>query len=1134
MVLMVGIANALDLGEIHNPLPSIKIIYPEPVTITGFSLLNSSGDNKLIIPDPIFNDPSNKSFKYQVTELLIEDDYLFGVTARDEHGNSNLSEYTFNIRILPLSITLFEPALSYSPISPSTVTFRTERAVECRYYVDLDVVFDSSTDFDFTNTLYHNITAYDFNILTLPPDKKRTFYVKCNDTYRAGEISSNSFDLYLDNTKPIIQQKSANPDLVIESPYETTLSVTTDEETLCRYGTSTIYENMTLFSSVYDTTHNITIIAPSTPQTYTYYLNCENKAGLKSDNMGTDNLIITVNPNVGLSLAIDTPSISSDTSIIFELTTNKVAECFYSTNSDFSGSFKFAATNSKKHLNPAVTLSPGEHDYYFKCLKPSESATNSLHLIIDTTPPTMLFVNDSGPLADDPFKTYYTDRLKANWLAEDNETGIASYEYSIYLYKPNGNILLLNETTSDTQVLADNLELNNSKKYLFSVRAMNPVGLWSTSKSSKGLIVDNTTRPATCDDLEKNGDETDTDCGGSCPNCGKDKSCDLNKDCLTGYCNIYSVCAIPSCTDEDENGNETDTDCGGGCPPCGTDNTCKIDSDCLSGECLATKCTRPDTCKNNKIDEGETDFDCGGPCEKCNHGKQCQSNSDCTDNFCKGGVCVKATCDDEELNQDETDTDCGGSSCPGCEISYTCLIDSDCKSENCEAGICSEPLDADGDGLPNEWENRYNLDPENEDSNGNGVLDPDEDLDDDGLTNLEEWQSGYAIDPRNSDTDGDGYSDKEEIDEGTDPTDPESHPGTNYLLIILLTTIILAVLGGGGYYGYKYKTQIISWVNKIMPSKKAAPKGTPSAIPRPGGVHPRGPAPRKPVTPLRKPIIRPKTLTKTALQKKEEQKKKREKLFESFSSKGIDTAKPSKSTKKPSADDFDIKPIKLKSLKKRKRTYLRHKPMAIKPITSIGKTPSHPSQAAKKPVTPLKSAQPPSIMDQLKNLVSKPEEKAGPLGKIRNPLKTSKPTLAKPSSAKSAPISKINAFDKLMGFSKHDLKKPEVKQHLSNHLSKTLGKEIKEDTFNKLTNLVKSDKVERKDIFNTIKHLSKRGHKEFTKTASKHMLSHLINTKKSNKAHVTDVLHSLKDKKVFSEDDVFDILGHIEKHEQKK
>jgi hypothetical protein len=270
------------------------------------------------------------------------------------------------------------------------------------------------------------------------------------------------------------------------------------------------------------------------------------------------------------------------------------------------------------------------------------------------------------------------------------------------------------------------------------------------------------------------------------------------------------------------------------------------------------------------------------------------------------------------------------------------------------------------------------------------------------------------------------------------------------------------------------------------------------------------------------------------LQKKEEQKKKREKLFESFSSKGIGTAKPSKSTKKPSADDFDIKPIKLKPLKKKKRTYLRHKPMAIKPITSIGKTPSHPSQATQKPVTPLKSAKPPGIMDQLKNIISKPEEKAGPLGKIRNPLKTTKPTLTKPSSAKPIPISKVNAFDKLMEFSKHDLTKHEVKQHLSKHLSKTLGKEIKEDTFNKLTNLVKSDKVERKDIFNTIKHLSKRGHKEFTKTASKHMLSHLINTKKSNKAHVTDVLHSLKDKKVFSEDDIFDILGHIEKHEQKK
>lgn len=54
-------------------------------------------------------------------------------------------------------------------------------------------------------------------------------------------------------------------------------------------------------------------------------------------------------------------------------------------------------------------------------------------------------------------------------------------------------------------------------------------------------------------------------------------------------------------------------------------------------------------------------------------------------------------------------------------------------------------LDTDGDGLPDEWERRYGLNP---DDAGDAILDKDND----GFTNLEEFQAG------------------------TDPTDPASHP----------------------------------------------------------------------------------------------------------------------------------------------------------------------------------------------------------------------------------------------------------------------------------------------------------------------------------------------------------------------
>ncbi len=81
--------------------------------------------------------------------------------------------------------------------------------------------------------------------------------------------------------------------------------------------------------------------------------------------------------------------------------------------------------------------------------------------------------------------------------------------------------------------------------------------------------------------------------------------------------------------------------------------------------------------------------------------------------------------------------------------------------------------DTDGDGMPDGWEAKHNLDPTN-------PADANEDPDGDGLTNLEEHM--YGTDPNNPDTDGDGYTDYEEIKAGSDPNDPNSIPDDTKLL----------------------------------------------------------------------------------------------------------------------------------------------------------------------------------------------------------------------------------------------------------------------------------------------------------------------------------------------------------------
>ena len=104
-----------------------------------------------------------------------------------------------------------------------------------------------------------------------------------------------------------------------------------------------------------------------------------------------------------------------------------------------------------------------------------------------------------------------------------------------------------------------------------------------------------------CVDKLLDGDETDVDCGGSCPTkCGLNLSCKKDVDCglLTGAgVNVQLICVLGTCVDPKichdgfHNGDETDTDCGGPtCAPCDFGKSCKMNSDCISNTCTAGTC----------------------------------------------------------------------------------------------------------------------------------------------------------------------------------------------------------------------------------------------------------------------------------------------------------------------------------------------------------------------------------------------------------------------------------------------------------------------------------------------------------------------------------------------------------------
>ncbi len=130
-----------------------------------------------------------------------------------------------------------------------------------------------------------------------------------------------------------------------------------------------------------------------------------------------------------------------------------------------------------------------------------------------------------------------------------------------------------------------------------------------------------------------------------------------------------------------------------------------LDDDC-NGQadegCIVRTNATSNNCFNGIKDENEQGVDCGGPCRRC------------------------ATCDDNIQNQNETGVDCGGlcPPCPGCEdgIKNQGEESVDCGGP-CEPCVKLEDTDDDHDGWAYSVELARGTDPNNADTDGDGVDD---------------------------------------------------------------------------------------------------------------------------------------------------------------------------------------------------------------------------------------------------------------------------------------------------------------------------------------------------------------------------------------------------------------------------
>jgi hypothetical protein len=225
---------------------------------------------------------------------------------------------------------------------------------------------------------------------------------------------------------------------------------------------------------------------------------------------------------------------------------------------------------------------------------------------------------------------------------------------------------------------------------------------------------------ASCADGVQNQDETDVDCGGIiCDKCGNGFACLSNEDCASSSCE-GGVCASATgdsetCTDGVQNQDESDVDCGGSCPACANGQACLENSDCVSLNCVAgiceevalpscaelggVVCSGDEVC-NGTVEESSEGECCIGSCEvllpSCAElcGVVCSGDEICngTVEESSEGECCIGTC---ESPVQCTDSDGDGFFAEeGCGTEVDC-VDSDPNIYPGTLEICDDFIDND-------------------------------------------------------------------------------------------------------------------------------------------------------------------------------------------------------------------------------------------------------------------------------------------------------------------------------------------------------------------------------------------------------------------------------------------------------
>ncbi len=836
---------------IEDSTPEFRIQFNEPVLTSPPSppvqpwggqifLINVSNG---AFQSLYFGGPDNMLFTYLPPYDISDGQKNYSVLVSDFSGNLLYHSHLFAINTHPLNIQLIQPRFGVANASTFDVVISTSAPSECRFSFSNDA-FASMSPSSFTQTGAYQHVIGDFDYLANPRDED-IIYVKCRDYLEI--VHSGQYTLsYLNGPSSLNIDIDPNP--IIEWDKTTTVTVQSIDDIQCKYSNASgVYGLMTQFPgydeddrNAYASYHELFMssqfqyVTDEGQHSFPYNFSCINLAGFVT---APQQRTISMDLSIPLTLEVISPErYTANRQISVNVTTNKPADCVYDNESVGIDSPSLGESDSYVHYVAIGSLPDGEYDYNIECTKGTDIIREVITFTIDTTPP-------STPIIDDRNFSCDTTYLEAYWEAYDNESGIDHYEYMVEDSNGNEFIGWLETDDDDAQLRYLNL---TDVKYYWRVRAINRVGVPGEIGTSRGVTIDpgapqcreqvppvgtllvtydsfgQAQVEILCQDAGSGCAANSTrydfvpyglPCSPSIPYVGPFK---LTQDAVvcwavydnagnegTGNRNVtVEEGGFPSdsCSNGALDMGESDVDCGGPCEPCMAGSACIDSSDCESQFCDENVCVQP-ACDDGVMNGDETDADCGGSCPgKCEIDEACIVDEDCMSGVCTDGVCVPPSCTDRRLNQNETDVDCGGE-CPKCDIGKNCMTDRDCDSDYCELteAKCEDYMlkDSDGDGMPDYWEIKYYLNP-------NDPSDADRDDDNDGLTNLDEFE--FGTDPTNPDTDDDGVSDGREVSEGSDPNDPYDKPESN-LLNLILVIIGALLLAGGAVFLFLHRRQ---------------------------------------------------------------------------------------------------------------------------------------------------------------------------------------------------------------------------------------------------------------------------------------------------------------------------------------